>query len=79
MSASALEGVLRDAGLRCRVEARDRLAVLILDPGAAAGGAALAALREQRTWITAQARALGFTHVALEIAESAPGAAVPRA
>lgn len=79
MSAVDLERALRAAGVACRVEARDRLAVLVVDTEAAATEDPLTTVRERRAWIARQARAHGFTHVALDIAESAPGADLPRA
>lgn len=51
---------LRDAGLRCRVEARERLAIVSPLPGSPwrAG---------DRTRVLQLARDEGFTHVAIEL------------
>lgn len=55
-----LEDLLREEGISARVEARERLAVLIVNR-AWQGGA------EERARIIDIARAAGFSHVAVEI------------
>lgn len=55
----ALQAGLRDAGIPCRVEERDRLAIVI--PRAAAIG------RDERLLMIQMARGQGFTHVAVEL------------
>lgn len=85
--AAALERALRDEGIACRVEARDRLAVLIPDASPAPGmpnAAVDLARRVARERALALARTLGFTHVALELPApptltSPPGAGLPGA
>ena len=66
MSAESLEESLRALGIECRVEAVERLAVLIPD-------GAVSALEDAR--IRREAIALlrdhGFTHLALEIMDDA--------
>jgi hypothetical protein len=62
VSTDALEAALRELGLRCTVEARDRLAVLIADDD----GAALEAVRTRRDALRL-ARAHGFTNLALDV------------
>ena len=64
MSAETLEASLREIGIECRVEAIDRLAVLIPD-------AVVTALEDARVRRDALAllRAHGFTHLALEIVD----------
>lgn len=66
-----LESQLRDSGMDCRVEVRDRLAILIPekseDDGHLSG--------EQRRLILQLARSEGFTHVAVELDPA--GAAFP--
>ena len=62
MSAEALEEALRGLGIRCAVEGRDRLAVLIADDDAAALDAAR--LRRDALRLT---RAHGFTNLALDV------------
>lgn len=57
----SLETQLRDHGVGCRVEARDRLAILVPDHEAVH----LAAADRQR--ILKTAREHGFTHVSLEL------------
>lgn len=76
MNAAALERVLSESGIPCHVETHEGLAVVVLAPGH--GLEVLEVVRERREWITAQARAHGFTHVALEIGESASSAPFPR-
>lgn len=89
--AAALETVLRGEGFACRVEARDRLAILVPDQASDAGtpdagapnatsGLVLRAARERALGL---ARAHGFTHVALELPPvptlaPAPGAGISR-
>lgn len=58
---------LRERGISCRVEIRDRLVILI--PGE--GGVSIS-----RTEVLRLAREEGFTHVALEL--DPDGAALPR-
>ena len=54
---------LRDHGISCRVETRDRLAIVIPDTGN--DGAELN--RDTRSLLLQLLRAEGFTHVALEL------------
>jgi hypothetical protein len=54
-----LQSRLREAGIACRVEQRDRLAIVIPD---AAGIS-----RDDRLLMIQTARAEGFTHVAIEL------------
>ena len=76
MTVTRLESALRDAGIPCAVEANERLAVLVPDAHAAdAPGADWAARRSE---IVAIAREHGFTHVALELRDDAPGAQLHR-
>lgn len=75
MSASSLQEALALAGLPCKVESRDRLAVITLDTPEATQ--ALLS-REVRSRVLALARAHGFTHMALELPEPDSGAALPR-
>ena len=63
------EAEIRETGVTCRVELRDRLAILVPDSGHVQLSA------EDRKRILQRARAEGFTHVALEI--DPDGAAVP--
>ena len=66
---SAFETLVRASGLPCRVEGRERLAVLV--PDGNAGAMQLTADERQR--ILQVARSEGFTHVALELhADVAP-------
>jgi hypothetical protein len=51
---------LRAAGFPCRVETRERLAIIAFDGGTIASGA-------DRLQISRIAREHGFTHVALEL------------
>ena len=51
---------LRDAGFSCRVEARERLAIVIPLPGSPL-------LPGDRTRVLQLAREEGFTHVAIEL------------
>jgi hypothetical protein len=55
---SALETLLREHGMECHVEVRDRLAILVPDsmPGI-----------PDRKRVVELARASGFTHVAVEL------------
>jgi hypothetical protein len=64
---------LRDHGLACRLEARDRLAIVI--PGPLDAGPPLD--REARLRVLQLLRAEGFTHVALEL--DPDGASLPGA
>lgn len=62
---------LRDQGISCRLEARDRLAIVIpdtVDAGVLLNG-------EARSRVLELLRAEGFTHVALEL--DPDGAALP--
>jgi hypothetical protein len=63
------EADVRETGITCRVEIRDRLAILVPD------GNHVRLSAEDRQRILQRARAEGFTHVALEI--DPDGAAVP--
>jgi hypothetical protein len=72
MNSAALEQALRDAGVPCRVEAYERVAVVQPDREIDFTAAALRARVEEA------ARAHGFTHVAVELPDSPQGAAVPR-
>lgn len=71
---AALERALRDAGVSCTVEARERLAVLV-----PSGGSALADLAdpERRRETFALAVAHGFTHLAVELVEAVPAPVPP--
>lgn len=55
---SALELLLREHGMDCRVETLDRLAILVPDPTLEIS---------DRKRVVELARASGFTHVALEL------------
>jgi hypothetical protein len=71
----ALEGVLAERGLVCRVETRAGLAVLVADSATVArlGDA------ETRRVALALAREHGFSHVAIELRDDLDsGATVPR-
>ena len=57
----SLEVQLRGNGIACRVEARDRLAILVPDHGAGRMTA------EDRLRILKTAREHGFSHVSLEL------------
>lgn len=79
MSVNALSGALRAAGLVCRVEARDRLALVVTDDASPLLDATV------RARALAMAREHGFTHLALELTAGTPGdheagriAALPR-
>lgn len=65
-----LEDRLRDAGIACRVERRDRLAILIPDNAAMDFG------RESRLQALQMAREEGFSHVSVEL--DPDGAPLPR-
>ena len=65
MNAERLEAALRTAGIHCRVEARERLAILV--PTAESSAAAASAWRRIAVRL---AREHGFTHVALEVPET---------
>ena len=54
-----LQSRLREAGISCRVEARDRLAILIPDVADIN--------RADRLLMIQMARGQGFTHVAIEL------------
>lgn len=74
MSAASLESALRERGIACRVEERERLALLVPD-----GPIALLEDAAARREAVALVRAHGFTHIALEIADEPAGnAAVHR-
>jgi hypothetical protein len=63
-----LEMVLREAGVSCRVEARERLAIVIPGPGS---GVRLSA--DDRARVIQLSREAGFSHVAVELLpEGAP-------
>jgi hypothetical protein len=55
----ALQSRLREAGISCRVEARDRLAIVIPETAGIGG--------DDRLLMTQIAREQGFTHVAIEL------------
>ncbi len=63
MSAATLEAALRELGVRCTVEGRDRLAVLVADDADASRDAA-----RMRNDTLRLMRAHGFTNLALEVA-----------
>jgi hypothetical protein len=63
--ASALAVALNEAGVACAVEGRERLALLVVDPGAAAAFAEAPA----RERVLRLAAAHGFTHLAVELRE----------
>ena len=65
-----LEAQVRDSGVDCRVEVRDRLAIIIPE---SRGSSRLSA--EQRRQFLQLARSEGFTHVAVELDPA--GAALP--
>ena len=71
MSGSSLEAELRARGHACRVDAQDRLAVIVPEEGL--HRALSSALRDDAL---GRAAAHGFTHVALEI-PGAPHADAP--
>ena len=74
MSAESLEAALRARGIACRVEARERLALLV--PDGPLGPIEDAALRRD---VVASLRDHGFTHLALELVDDPAGdAAVHR-
>ena len=62
MSAASLEAALRAMGMRCTVEAVDRMALIVPDD-AAAELAAIEGRREALRLLGAH----GFTHLALEL------------
>ena len=64
MSADELTRALREVGVRCRVEAYERLALLVPDEGD--DELADADVRDR---VVALARAHGFTHAAVELPE----------
>ena len=63
MSADELGQALRAAGVSCRVEAHERLALLVPDEGDELADA------DVRERVVALARAYGFTHAAVELPE----------
>ncbi len=63
--AALFAGDLADAGLACRVEARERLAVVYPDPGHDVE----VADDEVRRHVVGLGRQRGFTHVAIALAE----------
>ena len=67
MSAETLEASLRALGIECRVDAIERLAVLI--PTGAVTALEDARIRRAAAGLL---RAHGFTHLALEIVDDAP-------
>lgn len=73
MSARTLQESLEARGLRCRIEERERLAVVI-----PTDSRALASVLAAREGIVEDARAAGFTHVAVEVPEWPERAALPR-
>ena len=74
MSAASLEGALAELGLRCDIEARDTLA-LVLGEADVAVALTNAATRRQALRI---ARDHGFTHLALELVDAGDRATIPR-
>ena len=64
---ASLERTLRTLGVACRVDARERLAILLVD-GAAANTLAEESFRRR---IVALLPQHGFTHVALELEDDA--------
>jgi hypothetical protein len=62
MNPGTLETALAERGIACRVEVRDRMAVVVLG-----GDPSDARVREWRADAVRLARAHGFTHVALEL------------
>ena len=62
MSAESLESLLRDRGIACRVEARERLALLVCE-----GSVALLDDAAVRREVVSVLRDHGFTHLALEL------------
>jgi hypothetical protein len=75
VSTAALEDALRSIGTDVRVEQRDRLAVLAATADDALPDLSDAATRRA---IVALASRHGFTHVALELADEAERAPLPR-
>ena len=63
-----LESQVRESGVDCRVEMRDRLAILVPESGGQLSA-------EQRRQILQLAKTEGFTHVAVEL--DPVGAALP--
>ena len=70
MNRDALQHDLLQRGVPCRVEAWDRLAVLVPDTGALP-----LAIEELRRDVLALASKHGFTHVAIELTEDWPSGA----
>jgi hypothetical protein len=56
---TSLESRLREAGLSCRVEVRERLAIIVPDARTPTG--------DERQRMIQLARAEGFTHVCVEL------------
>jgi hypothetical protein len=56
---TVLETRMREAGLSCRVEARERLAIIVPDAGTPT--------REERLRMMELARAEGFTHACVDL------------
>lgn len=69
-----LQEALRAMGFPCKVEARDKLAILTPQPDADSGALADAELRARAV---ALVREHGFTHVALEIPTTVHGKSAP--
>ena len=63
-----LESQVRESGVDCRVEVRDRLAIVVPESGVQLSA-------EQRRQILQLAKSEGFTHVAVEL--DPVGAALP--
>ena len=74
-AAEALRAALRERGVPCEVEARDRLAVLVTRD---AGVARRLADPAERSAVVTLAAEHGFTHVALELDPPAAGASLSR-
>lgn len=55
---AALQSCLREAGISCRVEQRDRLAIVVPEADIS---------RDDRLLMIQMARGQGFTHVAIEL------------
>ena len=72
MNAAALERALGAEGLACSVEARGGLAIIV-----STGEGSPFVDSERRRAVLKLARAHGFTHVAVELVEREPRAALP--
>ncbi len=70
VDSAALEADLATLGIRCRVEARDRLALVVPRDGYES-----LADPELRRKAMRMAEAHGFSHLALELPDDEPGAA----